>query len=172
MYVLGIALMFGGCGASFGMTLWQTSAKVDAMQRLVVPGEHEVELAAGSYLLYAETRSTIGGTSYLWHGGALQCSAVESASSRPAPLTAATLSENYAVGAFEGQSMFELEIATAGRYRVECQVGTGGPMTVALSRGHVLGGMVYAMLGGFVVAAAGLTTILLTWDKRRKHRVV
>lgn len=172
MYVLGIVLMFGGCGASCGITLWQSSIKVDAMQRLVMPGEHEVELAAGSHVIYAETRSTVGGTSHVWHGGALQCTAVESASSKPAPLSAASMSENYSFGAFEGQSMFELEIATAGRYRIACQVESGGPMTIALSRGHVLGSMLYSMLGGFVIAAAGLTTILLTWDKRRKHRVV
>lgn len=172
MYVLGIALMFGGCGASCGMTLWQSSAKVDAMQRLVMPGEHEVELAAGEHVIYAETRSTVGGTSYVWNGGALQCTAVESASSKPAALSAATMSENYSFGGFEGQSMFELDIATAGRHRVACEVATGGPMTVAISQGRVLGSMLYTMLGGFVIAAAGLTTILLTWDKRRKHRIV
>lgn len=172
MYVLGIALMFGGWGASCGISFWQTSAKVDSMQRLVMPGEHEIELAAGAHVLYAETRSAVGGTSHVWHGGALQCTVVEIASGRPVPLTATTMSESYSFGAFEGQSMFELDIATTGRHRVACQVATGGPMTVALSHGHVLGGMIYAMLGGFVVAAAGLTTILLTWDKRRKHRIV
>jgi len=172
MYVLGIVLMFGGCGASCGMTLWQTSNKVDRMQRLVMPGEHEVELAAGSHVLYAEARSTMGGTSYVWHGGALQCTVVESASSRPVPLNATTMNESYSFGGFEGQSMFELDVVTAGRHRVACEVASGGPMTVALSQGGVLGGMLYGMLGGFVIAAAGLTTILLTWDKRRKHRVV
>lgn len=172
MYVLGIALMFGGWGASCGISFWQTSAKVERLQRMVMPGEHEVELAAGAHVLYAETRSTVGGTSYVWHGGALQCTAIESASNRPVPLTAARMTENYSFGGFDGQSMFELDIPTAGQYRVACQVASGAPMTVALSRGHVLGSMLYAMLGGFVVAAAGLTTILLTWDKRRKHRIV
>jgi hypothetical protein len=172
MYVLGIVLMFGGCGASCGMTLWQTSNKVDRMQRLVMPGEHEVELAAGSYVVYAEARSTMAGTSYVWHGGALQCTVIESASSRPVPLKTATMSESYSFGGFEGQSMFELDVVTTGRHRVACEVASGGPMTIALSQGPVLGSMLYAMLGGFVIAAAGLTTILLTWDKRRKHRIV
>jgi hypothetical protein len=172
MYVLGIVLMFGGCGASCGMTLLQSSARVERMQRLVMPGEHEVELTAGSYVLYAETRSAVDGKSYVWHGGSLECAVGNRASEQPAPIHAATTSENYAFGGFAGQSMFDVEIATTGRYLVTCKVERGGPMVMALSHGRVLGSMFYSMLGGFVVAAAGLTTILLTWDKRRKHRVV
>jgi hypothetical protein len=171
MYVLGIALVFGGCGASCGITLIHSSAKVDAMQRLVMPGQHEGELAAGSHVLYAETRSTVDGKGYVWNGGTLQCDLVDSASNQPVPMRTATASENYSFGGFAGQSMFEFDIATAGRYRLACEAESG-PMVVALSQGAVLGSMFYAMLGGFVVAAAGLTTILLTWDKRRKHRVV
>lgn len=172
LYLLGVVLMFGGCGASCGLTLWHSSAKVDRMLRLVMPGEREGELAAGSYVLYAETHSAVDGTSYAWNGGSLQCAVVDSASNQPVPIKAATARESYSFGGYAGQSMFEFDIARTGKYRVGCDVESGAPMVIALSQGAVLGSMFYATLGGFLMAAAGLTTILLTWDKRRKHRVV
>jgi hypothetical protein len=172
LYVLGIVLIFSGCGASCGMTLWQTSKRVDALQRVIMPGAHEVELAPGEHVLYAESRSTVDGTAYVWHGGALQCELVASASNQPVPLRASSANESYSFASYEGQSMFTFEIASAGRHRLACDVETGGPMVVSLSRGHVLGRMLYSMLAGFVVAAAGLTMILLTWDKRRQRHPV
>ncbi|HWN72076.1 MAG TPA: hypothetical protein VNM90_30765 [Haliangium sp.] len=169
LYVLGIVLTFGGCGASCGVTLWQSSKRVDGLQRVVMPGAHEVELSPGEYVLYAESRSTVNGTAYLWHGGALQCQLAESASNQPVPLSGASVNESYSFGSYEGQSMFSFEIPSAGRYRLACDVETGGPMVLSLSHGHVLGSMLYSMLAGFLVAAGGLTMILLTWDKRRQR---
>lgn len=172
LYVLGIIMTFGGCGASCGMTLWQSSKRVEDLQRVVMPGAHELELSAGEYVLYAESRSTLHGTAYVWHGGALRCELAESASNRTVPLSPSSVNESYSFGSHEGQSMFTFEIAQPGRHRLACEVETGGPMVVSLSQGHVLGSMLYSMLGGFLVAAAGLTMILLTWDKRRARHPV
>jgi hypothetical protein len=169
LYVLGVLMTFGGCGASCGMTLWQSNERVERLQRLVMPGAHEIDLSPGEHVLYAESRSTVDGTAYVWHGGALQCELVDSASNQAVPLSASSVSESYSFGGYEGQSMFSFEITTAGRHRLTCNVETGGPMVVSLSQGHVLGNMLYSMLGGFLVAAAGLTMILLTWDKRRQR---
>lgn len=167
MYVLGILMTFGGCGASCGLTLWQSSDRVAAMQRVVMPGTHELELAAGDHVIYAESRSTVDGTAYAWSGGTLKCG-VESADGQSVPLETSSVDENYSFSGHEGQSMFTFEAATAGRYRLGCELDSG-PMVVAVSHGHVLGSMWYSMLGGFAVAAAGLTMILLTWDKRRQR---
>jgi hypothetical protein len=169
LYVLGIVMTFGGCGASCGLTLWQSSERVEHLQRLVMPGAHEIDLAAGDHVLYAESRSTVDGKAYVWHGGALQCELVASATNQPVPISASSASESYSFGSYEGQSMFTFDIATAGRHRLACDVETGGPMVVSVSQGRVLGSMLYSMLAGFLVAAAGLTTILLTWDKRRQR---
>lgn len=169
MYVLGIVMTFGGCGASCGLTLWQSNERVDRLQRLVMPGAHELDLSAGDHVLYAESRSTVDGTAYVWHGGALPCELVAIATSQPVPLSTSSVSESYSFDSYEGQSMFTFDVATAGRHRLACDVETGGPMVVSVSQGHVLGNMLYPMLAGFLVAAAGLTTILLTWDKRRQR---
>jgi hypothetical protein len=167
LYVLGILMTFGGCGASCGVTLWQSSERVDGMQRVVMPGTQELELAAGDHVLYAESRSAVDGTAYAWSGGALKC-ALADASGQAVPLSSSSMDENYSFSGYEGQSMFTFEAVTAGRYRLTCEVESG-PMVVAVSEGHVLGSMWYSMFGGFLVAAAGLTMILLTWDKRRQR---
>jgi hypothetical protein len=169
LYVLGIVMTIGGCGASCGVSLWQSNERVERLQRMVMPGTHQVELSTGEHVLYAESRSAVDGTVYVWHGGALQCELIERASEKAVPLSSPSVNENYAFGSYEGQSMFTFEITSPGRHRLTCDVGTGGPMVVSLSRGHVLGNILYSMLAGFLVAAAGLTMILLTWDKRRQR---
>jgi hypothetical protein len=169
LYVLGVVMTIGGCGASCGVTLWQSNERVERLQRMVMPGTHQVELLQGEHVIYAESRSTVDGTAYVWRGGALQCELIESTSEKAVHLSSPSVDENYAFGGFEGQSMFTFEITSPGRHRLMCEVETGGPMVVSLSRGHVLGSMLYSMLAGFLVAAAGLTMILLTWDKRRQR---
>jgi hypothetical protein len=171
LYVLGVVLTFGGCGTSCGMNLWQSQQRVQRLQRLVMPGAHELALAPGKHVLYAESRSTVDGTAYVWHGGALPCELVRLEGNQPVPLASPSASESYSFGGYEGQSMFTFEVAAAGRHRLTCRVETGAPMVMALSRGHVLGSMIYSTLGGFLVSALGLFTIFLTRDRRRQNEL-
>lgn len=171
-YVLGILMMFGGCGAPFGALLWSSAADIESMQRFVMPGAQTMTLSPGQYVLYAETSSVVDGKSYMWTGGSVSCQVIESETQRPVTsLSAASMNESYTIGGYKGESMFELDIEQGGSFVLGCEV-EGGPMVIAINRGRVLGNMVYPMLGGLLVFALGIAVIVVTRKKRRvsQHR--
>ncbi|MBK9071400.1 MAG: hypothetical protein IPL79_10415 [Myxococcales bacterium] len=54
---LGYVLAFGAVVlglAVMGLQMWRLYGKIDAFPRFSVPGQTDVELAAGEYILYAE----------------------------------------------------------------------------------------------------------------------
>jgi hypothetical protein len=140
---------------------------IEQMERVIVPGERDLQLDAGEHVLYAESRSVVDGVSYQTGSVSLRCGVRDAAGAEVA-LDTPNGSTSYAIGGYAGQSMAELHVATAGTYRLTC---TGGPAVVAV--GHGIGARLVSVV---VVAFAGfglaVLVVVLVRRRRRKPPVV
>ncbi len=138
------------------------------MKRVVVPGEAEVELGAGEYVLYAETTSEVDGRGYHAEGVSFSCS-VTDPDGAPVSLETPSTSSSYTMFGFAGKSAFELDAPLAGTYRIDCR-GDGGPAVLAIGRGFGTS-LLFCILcgiGAFVLPGVALALILSwRWKARR-----
>jgi hypothetical protein len=169
LYVLGILVMFGGCGASMGLTLWQVSGGLESMERMVVPGEKEITLEADSYTLFYESRSVIDGQVMVSVGaGTLACS-ILSADGQAIKLRGSSVSKTYGVGSYQGQSVFEFDIPASGNYRVGCNLD-GGTGVIALGDGFSVAVLAIGIIATLACFVIGLIIIWRTRKRRRSAR--
>jgi hypothetical protein len=140
---------------------------VDDMPRVVVPGQGDVVLAAGSHLIFGETESVYGGTAYVASELSLRCTVVDATSGGGVPLAAPSGSAEYTVGGHSGRSMFEFTAPHEGRYHIDCD-GTGGPTTIAFG-GALLGAALalFASLGGGIFGASVVWGVVFLLRRRR-----
>jgi hypothetical protein len=161
--------------AAFGVFLFsQLSRLGDELMRVVVPGQHEMTLAAGTYTIFNEQGGAVDGRVYA--GGnisGLRVSVQPPAGGVVIPLTA-DASSRYSVGGRAGQSIFTFTITEPGTYRfiASYEDGRTDPQAVlAIGRGFmasllktILGGLAIAF-GGAVIAAA----IAISVYRRRRR---
>jgi hypothetical protein len=89
------------------------------MDRFEVPGEAEVDLPAGEHIVYTDGP------------GSFSC-AVFAADGTPVALDSPTGKTTYNMGGYSGESLFELDVPAAGRYRFVCE---GDYATFSVGRG-------------------------------------
>lgn len=140
---------------------------VERMDRVIVPGQRELELTPGEYVLYAETRSVVDGVTYQAASVQLRCAMVDR-DGAPVELDSPNGSTTYALGGFAGTSFAEATIPSAGVYRLTC---TGGPAVVALG-GGIGTRIVAVVITGFASFGLALFTVLLVRRRRRKPAAV
>ena len=170
-YILGIVMMFGSCSGYCGVSTWRMSARADAMQRFTMPGAHTLYLSPGHHVLYTHSDFVYDDTYDMsfWDGGRITCYLTEDTTHRrvPLPTISRPMRETYGIGSDRGHSLFDFKVEEAGTYVLECETEDSDRVLMGLSRGRVLGGMLYTMLGGFLVGGLGLAIIVVTRRKRQ-----
>ena len=142
-------------------------------ERFVVPGSHELELKRGTYTVFYEYHSSVGGVAYST-GEYLDDMVVTLRSedgSEVVPVEDTSISTNYEVGSRAGTSMFEFHIDEPGTYVLTARYEDGSTrpsVVLAVGRFDFLKIVVPAVplgLGGFVL---GVLILVGVFIKRRK----
>lgn len=139
--------------------------EIEAMQRVVVPGEDDLELAAGDYVVYGETESQVSGTYYRNTSIALRC-AITGPDGQQITLDTPTGTTKYTMGGYSGQSMFEFEAPSAGTYHLQC-TGDGSPAVLAIGTG-IGTGIVLIVVSALVGFIAALVVFFVVRRKRKR----
>lgn len=170
MYVVGAVVMAGGCGASVGGSLWRVMSEVEDMQRVVVPGSHDLELQSRTYTIYWESRSVVDGTAYMNPGQATVRCQLGTPAGEPVSIRGASVDKTYTFGSsYQGESLFEFDIDRPGTYRLSCEMlgESSSQGVLAIGQGMAIGSIVLGLLGGMVAFGLGLFIILRTHMRRR-----
>jgi hypothetical protein len=126
---------------------------MDAMQRVDVPGEHELYLQPGDYVVFSESGEGWSGRCRMTAGDGAEIG-LASPSGRT----------TYTIGGRSGVSVFRFTAPREDGYRLAC---TGDPGVLAI--GHGIGftivGIILAPIGGILLA--GLTVVLVFLWRRR-----
>jgi hypothetical protein len=159
LVVAGIGSAVGGCRA--------VKAKVESLQRVVMPARAEIALPAGDSTLYTEQRSIVDGKVYETSGEfRFSCRASDPGGGKVA-LENASSSVTYGLGDFGGHNTFDLHVETAGTYVRECQ----GPRTFVIAVGSGVGTrIVFAVVAGLVPVLLGVLVLILTLVLRVMRR--
>jgi hypothetical protein len=146
------------------------------LEQVVVPGETELALDAGTYTIFHEHRSVVDGRFYSAPENVpgLRVRVVSAASGRELPVRPPGGDASYSIGGRSGVAIFSVDVPEPGRYRVSGDVpGGGGPYVLALGSGFgrrllttILGAIAVALLS-FVAA---LTVAIVTFVRRRRAR--
>lgn len=169
MYVVGALVMAGGCGASIGGAIWHSLSGIADMQRVIIPGAHELELEASVHTIYWESRSVVDGAAHINPGHASVRCAMNTASGESVDIRNAKVSQKYTFGSYQGESLFEVDIARPGSYRLSCEVsgGTTSEGVLAMGPGISLGGIMFGVIGALLAFGIGLFIILRTYHRRK-----
>jgi hypothetical protein len=134
------------------------------MQRVVVPGEADLQLGQGEYVLYGESRSVVDGTAYVNDSFSARCAVLDVESDTQVALTSPTGSTTYTGFGYAGQSMFELDVPHAGTYRLHCE-GDDAPAVIAVGRG--IGTSIILLVVSILGGVIGFIAIMATVANRR-----
>jgi hypothetical protein len=161
-------VVFGLFGTAIAIALTgfnQSNETVTGMQRRLMPGKHEIALAAGRTTLYFEERSEIDGRVIEAPPSLeLHCTMTDEAG-RQARIETPASDLRYEVERYRGHSALDVQINAPGTYALACQ----GPTPFVLALGGGIGAWrVVAIVGGIVPAIAGLLLAALVTIKRRR----
>ncbi|HTJ42393.1 MAG TPA: hypothetical protein VL463_09885 [Kofleriaceae bacterium] len=149
-----------------GAMIWRVYSQVTGMQRLVVPGERDVILEAGSHVGFLESKSVVDGTEYANATFSGRCTLAEAGSNAPVELGKPTGTTSYSFGSYAGTSAFSFTAPHDGTYHLACS-GDGPPAVLAIGDGIGLSIVIGAIggLAGVIVAIV----MALRIRKRRKR---
>jgi hypothetical protein len=172
LYLLSLAVAVGGLAvfmAVAGITSVATFLTgVDSLPRAVIPGEADLNLSAGDYTGYYESRSVVDGRVYdTGELSAMSCR-MTNPSGNPVELRTSGTRVTYNVGAYSGQSQFIFHAPQDGRYTLACAYQQQEGPSAAFSvdrRGRSWAAL--TLLGVFSSAVAGLGACALVFLRRR-----
>ena len=172
-YLLALALFIAGMAGMGVFLINRLSAMQDALTRFVVPGEHQLSLAAGNYTIFHETESVVDGKVYSNPGLGGLTVAVTGPGGDTVPLTAAG-SGHYTFGGHKGTSLFDFEASRAGDYTVTAQYAgdASGPDTVLAVGAGFMSSLLGTIFGALGIAFAGsiIAAILVVMTLVRRRR--
>lgn len=171
-YLFAVAILVAGM-ASMGVFLSNTLASLgENLVQVVVPGETELALEAGSYTIFHERRSRVGGRIFSVDGIAGLGIALTSAGGEAIALEPTSTNSGYEFAGRSGTAVFEMEIVDPGVYFLSAAYrGAVGPETV-LAIGKEFGGdLLYVLVGSFAFAATSVSFALaVAWKVFLKRR--
>jgi hypothetical protein len=141
---------------------------IKAMQRVVVPGEGQLELEAGDYVAYGETESNVDGVAYSNSGFSVRCGML-GPDGAEVKLESPTGKVQYGLGGYSGRNYFEFTAPTNGTYTLRCD-GADAPAVIAVGKG-VGTNIVIAVLSGVGGAIISVVAIIVLWRKRKRARL-
>jgi hypothetical protein len=159
-YLVGIGVFVLGFAIA-GLQLWRVYAQVQAFPRVEMPGSATLELPSGQLIGYAEPVG-LGTLSEL----SARCEATD-AGGKVIALRRATSNVSYSFGSYQGISLLELDIPTAGTITFRCE--SESKFRVAIGSG-IGGGIVAVAVSVFGGSLVGLVIVLLTRRRRRRDR--
>lgn len=177
-YVAAAAILLIGVALGVSFLVPRITGMGDDFIRVVVPGEHEIELTeAGSYTILHEPSGALDGVVYAANDiSGLRVSLVSSTTGAEIRLESSTVSSRYSAGGHTGFSIFGFDVAEPGPYRLigAYDDGRSDPSTIlAISHGFVrkllttiLGTIAIFFASAGIALAIGLTTFV----RRRRVR--
>ncbi len=174
-YLLAVGVFLAGF-VGMGVVVFNSLSRLgDDLVQIVVPGERELSLEAGSHTIFHESQSTVDGRIFSADNVAGLGVRLTSAAGEPVTLSQATAG-TYQFGGRRGSAVLQFDIAEPGVYLLSgaYRDGMSGPETVlAVGQGFV-GGLVVTILSAlaFAFGGAGLAVAigLTVHGKRRKAR--
>ena len=167
-YILAAGLL--ASGIAIAMTAFgQFRSTIEEMPRVVVPGRSEIVLPPGDTTLYAESRSIVGGKTYVLDGSIDFRCGIASASGTPVPIEKPTSQVSYGMGGYEGRNVFDVHVAAGGTYVIECEGDAQKPFVLAIGRG-VGTWIVVGLVGGLVPALGAVLVFVIVLVKRSRQK--
>jgi hypothetical protein len=151
------------------------------LQQVVVPGKSAITLhEAGSYTIFHEYRSVVGGKVYSTEKElpGLECELVSKSTGARVPLTPATTNGTYEMGGRAGVSIFDFSIHDPGEYELSATYSAGqqGPEAVlAVGQDFTLGiittvfGSLAVVFGCILISIALAITALIMRSNAKKR---
>ena len=175
-YVVAVAALVLGCAAAITFMYPRLASLTEGFVRVVVPGDHEIDLAAaGSYTIFHEPSGTVDGVLYTAENISGLRVTLTGAEGEDIPLSAGAGSR-YTVGGHRGFSIYSFEIAEPGPYRLSGAYEDGRttpPTILAISSGFVKD-LVFTILGTIAIVFAGVGVALwlglTTFFRRRRFQ--
>lgn len=182
-YLVAAGLLLAGAGAGTAHLVSGLQDLPGRLRQVVVPGETDLELPeAGTYTIYHEHRSAVGGGVYSSGPslGGLHVEVHEKATGRAVALNAPSGSETYSIGGRAGYAVFKFEVMRPGMYtlwagyapRTAAVVPPNAPKTVlAVGQGFVwkLLGTIFGTLA-FTFGGVALAVIIFVLTYVRRSR--
>lgn len=156
-YLLAIAIFVAGMAGMGAFLSSQLSGLGDDLEQMVVPGEREFELEAGSYTIFHERVSIVNGRIYNADGTGLGVT-LTSTSGAPVTLTLTSTSSSYEFAGRRGAAVLQFEIRTPGAYLLSAayREGAAGPETVLAIGSGFAGNLLLTLLGAFAISLIGI----------------
>jgi hypothetical protein len=170
-YLLGVLLPVVGCGATLALGLGGLSDKVEAMQRVVVPGQATITLEAGSHTAFYETRSRVDGQSFATGDNlsGLRCN-ITSSSGQRAEISSSSSSTSYSFGSHAGVSLFDIDVEAAGDYLFACsysEAGKTNAVVIAIGSG-MMAAIIKLVIPAALFGIAGIVVLVVVYRKRKR----
>jgi hypothetical protein len=128
---------------------------IETMQRVAVPGEEELYLPRGEYVVYAE--GPFSG----------ECAVIDSSTGDAISLEMPSGTTTYNMFGHSGRSAFEMDIPREGGYRITCRGGSG-QIAIGHGLGAKIAGIALSLVGGFILMGAAMAIVATLRYKRRK----
>jgi hypothetical protein len=169
LYLVGIGVAFGGCGASLALGLGGMKDKVEGMQRAVMPGQATLELPAGEQVGYYEHKSVVEGAVFATGELSGMTCQLRDPQNAVVPLESMSLDLKYELGSHAGTGMFKAKVPAAGKHTLECRYDQGEGTRVVIAIGEPLtGSILMTVLPGLGAGILGLIICIVIFVKRRR----
>lgn len=165
-YLLGL-IPFVICSIISGFLVNTMISDVEAMQRVVVPGEGTVQLTGGDWTAFGETTSKVNGIVYDGSSFRVTCTLL-GASGASLHLETPTGKTRYSFGDYKGSAVYHFTVAEPGVHRLSCtDAGSGKRAVIAFGQGFAAG-LVKALVMFFAGLIASVLGIVMLVRRRRQ----
>lgn len=163
-YVVAAGMMVSALSiAIIGFT--QMIARIEGMQRVLMPGRAEIWLPAGMSVLYAEQRSIVSGKSYeIGEAFPFRCGLDEKA--RKHTFVTSTGKVRYSIGDYAGRNAWDVDVVEPGKYTLVCEADQ--PFAIAI--GHGIGTWIAIAVISLFPFIGGIAILVVVFVKRRRQR--
>jgi hypothetical protein len=138
---------------------------VATMQRVEMPGTHEIVLAGGKTTIYYEHESKLRDRHYSSPKDLAFSCALRDQTGKPLALRPSAGKTTYSAAEYAGRNVFDVDIAVPGAYVLTCD---GKEPYVVSAAGGIGAWIVVAIVGLLLPGLAGVFVIVFVTIKRRR----
>jgi len=169
-YAVAAAVLVLGGGGSVFFGCRHAVDGIRAMDRFVVPGEHDLQLDAGHTTFFYEPESSIDGVSYSAPESVtgLSCS-LTSPAGQSIRLDAPGMTQTYDLAGYRGRSQFAADLERAGTYKLRCAYDSdpGPRVVIAVGEGFRVKAILLFIVGFAASVFLSVPVFLITLIRRR-----
>jgi hypothetical protein len=177
-YVLAAAILVGSIAGAVWFGAGRVANIDSSLIQVVVPGGADLDLKVrGTYTIFHERRSQVGGTLYnVEDVSGLRVRIRAAASGRDIALRRPAAQSTYSFGGRSGVSMLAFDVEAPGMYRLDAAYDDGRrqPQTVLAVSTGFLGGLfaTIAIAGGITLAGVGVAVTIFIVVLLRRRRAM